>query len=442
MTETAYVPDGATPGQNVELDASGDVILRADTDITGTGDLIFKTAGIERARISATGIITGFPANFTAALSTSNTASQNTAALNTALAAAIAGNAPLNLPTGTFHFLGPITIDPNDGFKLVGVGAGSASSGVGTGRTVLINDATDGSDAIHVNQSRSTSFVEFADFSLVGSSQSGRGLVFDSVQSLNYLLLRRLNINNHGSDNLVLNCTADSITVEQVESVYSGRYAIVFGSGTHYISNVTFIGCTAARATVGLFLSALIGNCTWIGGEFSYSGVGLQKDTDLSSQGGGHLKCLGATFEGNTTYQALIDTGTEHGSEFENVRVTDTAAIKLTEHFHFDGVSGVKMKNISYGGTATGAVGVGVYNNAIVDVERSSGVDYDVQNTAGTKIALGPTKWTSGKIIAANGFGAGNSVAATTLGNVVKKMQIFDSSGASLGYIPVYDAIT
>lgn len=39
-------------------------------------------------------------------------------------------------------------------------------------------------------------------------------------------------------------------------------------------------------------------------------------------------------------------------------------------------------------------------------------------------------------------LGVGNSAAAATPGTVVKKVQIFDSSGNSLGFIPVYDQIT
>ena len=38
-------------------------------------------------------------------------------------------------------------------------------------------------------------------------------------------------------------------------------------------------------------------------------------------------------------------------------------------------------------------------------------------------------------------LGVGNSAAAA-LGTVVRKVQIFDSAGASLGFLPVYDAIT
>jgi hypothetical protein len=46
------------------------------------------------------------------------------------------------------------------------------------------------------------------------------------------------------------------------------------------------------------------------------------------------------------------------------------------------------------------------------------------------------------KLITHGGLGVGNSVAATTPGSVVKKMEVFDQTGASLGYVPIYSAIT
>lgn len=47
-----------------------------------------------------------------------------------------------------------------------------------------------------------------------------------------------------------------------------------------------------------------------------------------------------------------------------------------------------------------------------------------------------------GKLIANVGLGVGNSAAATTPGNVVKKIEVFDASGNSLGFLAVYDGIT
>lgn len=49
---------------------------------------------------------------------------------------------------------------------------------------------------------------------------------------------------------------------------------------------------------------------------------------------------------------------------------------------------------------------------------------------------------TNKKLLATLGIGVGNSAAATTLGTVTKKMEVFDAAGASLGFVPIYDAIT
>jgi len=47
----------------------------------------------------------------------------------------------------------------------------------------------------------------------------------------------------------------------------------------------------------------------------------------------------------------------------------------------------------------------------------------------------------SGDLRTAGALGIGNSLAATSPGNVIKKIEVFDASGVSLGFIPVYDAI-
>ena len=39
-------------------------------------------------------------------------------------------------------------------------------------------------------------------------------------------------------------------------------------------------------------------------------------------------------------------------------------------------------------------------------------------------------------------LGVGNSASATALGSVTDKIEVFDDAGASLGFFPVYDAIT
>jgi hypothetical protein len=48
---------------------------------------------------------------------------------------------------------------------------------------------------------------------------------------------------------------------------------------------------------------------------------------------------------------------------------------------------------------------------------------------------------TGEKLIADGGLGVGNSLSASSLGNVVKKIEVFDENGNSLGFVPVYDSI-
>lgn len=49
---------------------------------------------------------------------------------------------------------------------------------------------------------------------------------------------------------------------------------------------------------------------------------------------------------------------------------------------------------------------------------------------------------TNDKLTADLGFGVGNSASATSAGAIVKKIEVFSETGASLGYLPVYNTIT
>lgn len=46
------------------------------------------------------------------------------------------------------------------------------------------------------------------------------------------------------------------------------------------------------------------------------------------------------------------------------------------------------------------------------------------------------------KIIATMGIGVGNSTTASAVGTLTKKMEVFDDSGNSLGFVPIYSSIT
>lgn len=69
-------------------------------------------------------------------------------------------------------------------------------------------------------------------------------------------------------------------------------------------------------------------------------------------------------------------------------------------------------------------------------------------NNIGVVVGTAPTGpvsaaiYSSGTALFVGGIGVGNSASATTLGTVTKKIEVFDAAGASLGFVPIYDAIT
>jgi len=76
-------------------------------------------------------------------------------------------------------------------------------------------------------------------------------------------------------------------------------------------------------------------------------------------------------------------------------------------------------------------------------VQAASGQSVDTFRVTANSIGTSHLSVRSDGITVAHvGLGVGNSAAATTLGSVVKKVEIFDASGASLGFVPIYDSIS
>lgn len=65
-----------------------------------------------------------------------------------------------------------------------------------------------------------------------------------------------------------------------------------------------------------------------------------------------------------------------------------------------------------------------------------AGLDVELYRYSSTVVKTGA------KLVATGGLGVGNSATATTPGAVTKKIEVFDATGASLGFVPIYDAIT
>ena len=70
------------------------------------------------------------------------------------------------------------------------------------------------------------------------------------------------------------------------------------------------------------------------------------------------------------------------------------------------------------------------------------GGDTYINRTGGQVLHINGWLALDGQVRATGGLGVGNSAAATTLGSVTKKMEVFSETGVSLGFVPVYSSIT
>lgn len=92
-------------------------------------------------------------------------------------------------------------------------------------------------------------------------------------------------------------------------------------------------------------------------------------------------------------------------------------------------------QRISEGATSGGTLST-QYISTVSNIE----VGYTGGGTASRKIYLDAG---SGDVLLAGKLGVGNSAAASVaVGTLVKKIEIFDAAGTSLGFVPVYSSIT
>jgi hypothetical protein len=138
------------------------------------------------------------------------------------------------------------------------------------------------------------------------------------------------------------------------------------------------------------------------------------------------------TIQGGLYYSAVApyDTrgivigGTEGGVTYSNVTSTfvDTSVVSCNGGaFVFGSDTGSKISGRVYQSTGN------VYSGT---PDTSTTID----------LSVGGAATFDGNL--PNTLRVGNSAAATTPGSVVKKIQVFDEHGVSLGYLPVYNGIT
>jgi hypothetical protein len=80
--------------------------------------------------------------------------------------------------------------------------------------------------------------------------------------------------------------------------------------------------------------------------------------------------------------------------------------------------------------------------NLMLTAQNLSAVTLTAPTQSGNTILAGDKSSVSGVVLDAGKLGVGNSATGSTLGTVVKKVEIFNAAGTSLGFVPVYNTIT
>lgn len=156
------------------------------------------------------------------------------------------------------------------------------------------------------------------------------------------------------------------------------------------------------------------------------------------------------------------DSGTLLGTALQITRSTGAVTIGATSTYK-GGLTVNRTTGSSITATNTG-IGATAYLATVADTTSrvlAGGVSGDSSQRT-VIYADGKQEWGSGsasrdtnlyrksagvlssdyKITATEGIGIGNSANASTLGTLTKKMEVFDASGNSIGFIPIYSSIT
>lgn len=140
-----------------------------------------------------------------------DSSTDNTLAIQAAVDYGISENISVFVPSGTYNYQGVYIESPNTNLGIFGTGWGS----------ILVNTATDGTDALHINSTgKFNRFygIKFADLAIIGNGSSGNGITieragwYDSPEdpSLepNTQMFTRVKIYGHGQDGVFLGISA------------------------------------------------------------------------------------------------------------------------------------------------------------------------------------------------------------------------------------------
>ena len=231
-----------------------------------------------------------------------------------------------------------------------------------------------------------------------------------------------LGLINNGKNGIVLNTATAGWTNEN--TFYGGRFAIQ--SGLSDYSGTCHILLREGSPTIN--------NNRFISPSFE-GGSSLIKAVDNYAD---YTFILWPRLEaiGNITLESASQGCEVHGgrgvyqSEIYSTRVVDLGTRNKVYGYDTITLSGASAKNATL---QVKAAGSNAYKALTVISVANAETVHVFGNGTISSAAQGRF---------ATGIGVGNSAAATTPGNVIKKIQVFNAAGTSIGYVAVYDAIT
>jgi hypothetical protein len=205
-----------------------------------------------------------------------------------------------------------------------------------------------------------------------------------------------------------------------------------------------YVGSTRLSASA---TSPAVGVPTYLADTWNPGDIVWTKAAAVSAGGPMGWRCtVGGTFNNGrwTNTRTATSTGTAQivlsGAPQANT-LNFQKEVMIGDYLLVNGVTVVHVTDATPDGlTLTTDVTVPVGSGLSIS-PRPPTFEQIIPLTSGAQIFAG-NKTVTGKVMATAGIGVGNSAAATTLGSVVKKIEVFDASGNPLGFIPVYDSIT
>ncbi|MGV9243596.1 hypothetical protein [Streptomyces sp. NPDC003710] len=239
-----------------------------------------------------------------------------------------------------------------------------------------------------------------------------------------------------GMDRTIAKFNAADVVVAQDNGALYMAAAAGTAKNLYFTDDVLVVsGGTATGKRWGLQADGTAETGSNVGTDFRvnrYSDTGAFVDTPVFVK-----RSTGVVGIGNITNPAARLDVTEAGSRhtIEALQTTTStisfaayaSTLGATANRYFDGrVSGDSSGRIVIFGDGKIELGDG----------GAGGRDVNLYRSAANKLK------SDDMIIAALGLGVGNSASATAVGTLSKKIEVFDASGVSLGFVPVYATIT